>query len=301
MNAQNPGVSIIVPSYNSHETIARSLGSFLRQDYRGEIEIIVVDSSPNDFVENIIRANFPEIIYFLLKERKLPGAARNFGAARATSELLIFTDPDIYAPVSWVKTLVEYYHTNNAVLSGSILCHNAEWSKIGIHICKFDSWLKAGREREISICPTANMLCRKDVFQKTRNFNETEMLHDAMLSWEMRNNGERIFFVPEAYVYHDHTCSIKRFIFERFLRGDDFGRIRSEISKFGLMTSLFFFVISIFPIRFLKQYLRIGYHCVISGNTINYILTTPIILIGVYSWLWGEARAYTRRIRMQMT
>lgn len=61
-----PKVSVVVPVYNGEETIARALGSLVRQTYKN-IEIIVFDNGSNDATSDVVKsfqAIYPNITCF---------------------------------------------------------------------------------------------------------------------------------------------------------------------------------------------------------------------------------------------
>jgi cellulose synthase/poly-beta-1,6-N-acetylglucosamine synthase-like glycosyltransferase len=43
-----PPIVVVVPARNEAETIARSITSILKQDYRGDFEIVVADDQSHD-------------------------------------------------------------------------------------------------------------------------------------------------------------------------------------------------------------------------------------------------------------
>src|SRR5262249_55455832 len=72
-------VTIFLPAYKSEKTIVRCLRTITAQHYP-LLEVMVVDSSPDDRVEELIRSGFPKVAYLHSKVRLLPHAARNLGA-----------------------------------------------------------------------------------------------------------------------------------------------------------------------------------------------------------------------------
>lgn len=71
-------VSIVLPSYNSKQTINQCLNSILNQSYQGINEVIIVDSS-DDGTDDLIRQLFPSLKLIHLSKKTFPGAALNIG------------------------------------------------------------------------------------------------------------------------------------------------------------------------------------------------------------------------------
>ncbi|HSL82774.1 MAG TPA: glycosyltransferase family A protein, partial [Thermoanaerobaculia bacterium] len=114
-------VSVVIPAYLSHATIAGCLAALRLQDYRS-FEVVVVDSSPDERTAREVRA-FPEVRLVRSPLRLLPHAARNAGVAESRGELLVFTDPDVYARPEWLRDLVAAYGAAGQPVVGSISCH----------------------------------------------------------------------------------------------------------------------------------------------------------------------------------
>ncbi len=162
-----PAVSIIIPAYESHATVSGCLSALAAQTFR-EFEVILVDSGPTDRGAQIVRRDFPWVRLERQAERLLPHQARNLGVALARSEILVFTDPDIYASSTWLASLVSAFKRHGGMIVGSVACHGSRWIDIGAHLAKFDQWLPRGAARHVEIAPTLNTLCPREIFEAVR-------------------------------------------------------------------------------------------------------------------------------------
>jgi len=153
----DPSASVIIPSYESHATVAATLQS-LRNQLFDDFEIILIDSGESNDVARIA-ADFPEVRYHRSEQRLLPHEARNVGVKLARSDILIFTDPDVVAAPDWLEKLISTYRIAVGPVVGAIASLQRDWLEIGVHIAKFDLWLPGGRQRTVPIGPTANFLC----------------------------------------------------------------------------------------------------------------------------------------------
>ncbi len=100
-------VSVVIPAYNAHDTLARCLGSLVNQTLQ-DIEIIVVnDASKDDTLEimNRCKAQFPDKVVVLDSKVNLGcGGARSLGLDAATGEYIGMADSDDYiAPTMYEK------------------------------------------------------------------------------------------------------------------------------------------------------------------------------------------------------
>jgi glycosyltransferase involved in cell wall biosynthesis len=286
-----PLVSIIIPAYQSDQTIAASLESICAQTYAC-CEIIVVDSSPEDSTGQIVRTKFPGVRYIHSPQRLMPHAARNKGVEIARGEMLIFTDPDIYAPRDWVATLFTAYQALGGVITGSLVCHGQNWIEMGMHLCKFDKWLPGGDLRPTDIAPTANLLCSRKDFEKVGGFNRFYMLSDTLISWAFTDAGIPIWFAPPAVVAHHHAGTWRQLLKERFMRGKEFAQLRVQKERYARLRIYFQMLISLVPLRLFKIMARGAGNAWQAGLAVQFLRVSPVVLSGHAAWLAGEVAGY---------
>ena len=72
-------ISIIIPTYNRAQRLAKAVDSVLAQSHRN-IELIVVDDGSDDNTADLMR-NYHDDVVYLRQENRGPAAARNRGIA----------------------------------------------------------------------------------------------------------------------------------------------------------------------------------------------------------------------------
>ncbi len=100
-------VSVVIPAYNSHDTLARCLGSLVNQTLQ-DIEVVVVnDASKDDTIDicNRCKVAFPDKVVVIDSRENLGcGGARSLGLDAATGEYIGMADADDYvAPTMYEK------------------------------------------------------------------------------------------------------------------------------------------------------------------------------------------------------
>jgi hypothetical protein len=85
-------VSVVIPTYNCADFIARAIDSVLDQTYK-DFEVIVVDDGSTDNTADIM-SRFEKRVRYLLQENKGVSAARNLAVLHATGELFAYLDAD---------------------------------------------------------------------------------------------------------------------------------------------------------------------------------------------------------------
>lgn len=122
---KNNKVSVVIPCYNSSETIALTITSIATQTFNGEIEIIVVDDCSSDAsaLSNVIKAiKLPANIRLQLILQQVNaggGSARNVGIEAATGDFICFLDSDD----EWFKdkiTLQMQQYQSGTILAGKV-------------------------------------------------------------------------------------------------------------------------------------------------------------------------------------
>ena len=87
-----PTVSVVIPTYNSQETIKGALESVYSQSVPPD-EVLVIDDESSDNTCAIVTSNFPEV-RLIKKHNGGPSSARNLGIKNAKSEWIAFLDAD---------------------------------------------------------------------------------------------------------------------------------------------------------------------------------------------------------------
>jgi len=137
--ADLPGVSIVVPTYRRPEAIERCLDALSRVEVpEGGVEVLVVeDGGPTEALARARGRSFGDLaVRWLAQPHSGPAAARNLGAAAATSEVLVFTDDDCRPRADWLSRIVAPLredprrlvggHTSNAV-EGNVFSAASQW------------------------------------------------------------------------------------------------------------------------------------------------------------------------------
>lgn len=108
-------LSVVVPVYNSQDTLKRCLDSILGQKHE-DIEVIIVDDGSTDDSRKICeyyKENDNRIIY-KYKKNEGPGIARKFGIELSRGAYITFVDSDDYVDSNIYKVMIEEIVNTNA-------------------------------------------------------------------------------------------------------------------------------------------------------------------------------------------
>lgn len=288
---KQPRVSVIIPAYYSHGTVASCLKALRGQVFR-DFETILVNSSPEEVTRQIVTTEFPEVVFVQSPTRLFPHAARNRGVSLSRGELLVFTDPDCRAHPDWLFWLVEAHDAGHKVVGGSMGLASASWFEQGVHLCKF-SWLLSGlTPAQRKILPSANVCYSRKVWDEVGPLEGNLFCGDAVLSWRAGAAGYRPWFNPQALVEHQHGGSVLAFWKERLVRGQEFALARTEFEQWSRWRGGIYVVL--LPALVFLVLLRAGRDAFRSGWRAAFLFTLPLQLIGQLGWCLGEAQSHWR-------
>lgn len=201
-------VSIIVPAYDEEKTIGACLESILNQDYKGEMEVIVVNDGSTDRTVEIV-SKYP-VKFIDLKVNVGKANALNRAIEDAKGNILIFTDSDSYMSANAVSSLVKCLITNNDVqiVAGNVFIHNSKGKK---RIMKYFQMIEYLIEQEITrylqglsgtilVCPGPLTAVKREVCESVR-FSDETIVEDADFTIKALKKSMKIIREPKAKVY----------------------------------------------------------------------------------------------------
>lgn len=102
-------LSIIIPTLNEERFLPKLLRSIVEQQFKGRLEVIVVDGNSADKTIDAARS-YKDELDELLVVRSKRGVAhqRNVGALRAKYKYILFLDADIFLPKKFLPRLLRF-------------------------------------------------------------------------------------------------------------------------------------------------------------------------------------------------
>jgi len=115
-------VSIVIPTHNQEEILAKTLDYLTVQDYpKEQYEIIVVDDGSTDATQEMVKSKMGSEanLRYLYQKKRGPHFARNLGIKKARGEIIIFVDSDIFTPFNFISEHVKFHQKfGDVVVSG---------------------------------------------------------------------------------------------------------------------------------------------------------------------------------------
>jgi glycosyltransferase involved in cell wall biosynthesis len=195
-----PALTVIVPTRDRPLDLSRCLDALARQEFDGELEIVVVDDGSRDAaaVERAVSA-FPDVRIVRLESRGV-AAARNEGAQAARAERVSFTDDDCIAAPDWAATLYARLDTAPVVAGlteiGGGSDHLAAAAQI-VANALLDDNLHNG-------APGSNLACLRSVVEAVAFDEDYAGIGAEDRDWFARvvDAGYAVAFEPAAVVRH---------------------------------------------------------------------------------------------------
>ena len=220
-----PPVTIIIPTKDAPEVLARCLKSVWEKTSYKEFEVILMDNETTDerslqLMEqySVRRIPFPNPFNF--------SRANNQGAIAATGDFLVFlnNDTEIIA-ADWLQHLIYYAVQSDVGAVGALLIYEdrtvqhagvalgmrgtADHTMRGFPIGVDGYAGSLACAREVSAVTGACMMIRKSLFHEIGGFNEHffTAYQDVDLCLRLRERGLRLICTPRAPVVHHESVS----------------------------------------------------------------------------------------------
>jgi GT2 family glycosyltransferase len=224
-------VSVLIPTHGDADLLRMSLPTFLA-DPAADVEVIIINNDPQQDVRGAI-GEYASDVRTTIVEMGFEGdfsRAINRGIERATGDLVMLCNADLFPSPTYLATLEEFFNrrvragaaigklirydlvrgeaTNVIDSAGLILTRQRRLKARGegeVDAGQFDT------EREVFAIDGAAMVLRRaaldDIMVDGEYLDENFVAHkeDHDLSWRVRLAGWECWYVPEAVAYHGRT------------------------------------------------------------------------------------------------
>ena len=211
-------ISVIIPFYNSEQTLKKCLDSVFSNKFE-KFEVIAVSDCSEDNSLSIAKNYNCKIIE--LKENKGPGFARNIGANSASGDILLFIDSDVLVKENILTHVKKAFDNNEVNVLQGIYSHEPDYENIITQYQQsfycFYTWHK-----QYSYTETLTSMCfaiRKKIFLKLEGFNTNirkATSEDEEFGYKLINQGNKILISREMSVEHKVNYTIRKFIKRNF-------------------------------------------------------------------------------------
>ncbi|MDD4931198.1 MAG: glycosyltransferase family A protein [Candidatus Colwellbacteria bacterium] len=179
--------SIIVPAYNEEHYIGRCLDSLNKQDYKGFMEVIVVNNASTDKTHEIAEGYGVRVID---ETKKGISYALIRGCKEARGDIFVFTDADTFLPPEWISEINRKFTDDPdlSAIGGPYLFYDVDVA-VNFFVRKFV--FRIYEKVASHILPCVNMAVRREIYDRAGGFNpDINWGQDIDLSKRLNNHGK---------------------------------------------------------------------------------------------------------------
>ena len=205
--------------------IARCIKALLDQDYKGKLEIIVVNDGSTDKTPEVIPL-YP-VTFLDLKQNGGKANALNEGVKIAHGDVIIFSDGDSNMDKSAVRHIVNTMMQNPEaeMVTGNVLVNMPENASIFVKLFTYFQMIEYYLEQNVAravqainggvlVCPGPITATTREVCEAIK-FSDNTIVEDADFTIDALMIGMRIIRCPEAQVYTNAPTTLKAWIKQR--------------------------------------------------------------------------------------
>lgn len=260
-------LSVVIVSYNTRATLARTLEAVLSDTARLAADIVVVDNASVDGSAAMVRERFPTVTLLANSTNRFYAAGNNQAMAASRGRYVLVLNSDAQPEPGTLERMLEFMEANRDV--GAIaprmrfpdgrLQRNCarlrsyellllEYTPLGLLLGQrrrramahywYRDWDRT-TTREVEVIPGSCMLVRRDVLDRVGGFDERFRLYFAEDEWcaRMHAAGFRVMYAALGSVIHPEgtsTAQVRR-LARRIYFEDMISYARS---RFGLARAL---------------------------------------------------------------
>jgi glycosyltransferase involved in cell wall biosynthesis len=288
-----PEVSVVIASFNERNAIEACLASLERQKTSTPFEVILIDSSSDGTDAVAQRFAFVRVRHFT--DRRYCGHARNEGLALAHGDIIAFLDADCFVDSDWIEAIVHAHQSPHLAVGGVIENGKPEsllaWA---YYFSEFNLWLPRLTICEIPQMAGCALSIKRRAFEQYGPFLEGTYCSDTAFHWRMAYDGHRILFVPGIRVFHTVRYDLRGFLRHVVEHRRAFAAVTAREKHFSTAKrgaaalGTAFLPLLLFPL--------IAWRVVRSRVHVRqFVLSSPVVFLGVLARAWGEFLGYKNR------
>ncbi len=203
-----PSISVVVPVYNSKNTIKKCISSLKKIKYPKKVELIIVDDGSTDGTREYLRT-VKGITLVELPKNSGAAAATNAGLKKTRTELVACIDSDSYPEENVFMKTIGYFEEKK---TGAVTCLVVpdERKKIVEKVQFFEYLSSFGLNNSLLssiestyVTPGPMTIFRRKLFEKIGYFTEDNLTQDMEMGLRLKQYGMKIMVCAEAVVKTD--------------------------------------------------------------------------------------------------
>jgi len=226
-------ISVIIPVFNEAKTIGSCLKSLWQQTLK-PAQIIIVDDGSTDETTSIIKSltNDYPVVKLFSQSHQGPAIARNLGAKKATSDILVFVDADMEFTANFLEDLTKPIRSNKAKGSWSGQESVRNWHNLWARCWNYNQ--NRRNSNMVSASKSQKKVFRailKSEFDKVQGFDPIGYTDDWTLVAKL---GYQPIITRAKFFHHNPASLVAVFSQARWI-----GKRRYKAGKLGILLAIF--------------------------------------------------------------
>ncbi|MFA5750172.1 MAG: glycosyltransferase family 2 protein [Candidatus Shapirobacteria bacterium] len=212
-------ISVIVTNWNGKKLLKKNLEAIIIASPEAKEIILADDASQDDsisFAKNL-QKKYPKLKIISHKKNKGFGANSNYAVAKATGELIVLLNNDIYPDSGFISHSLKHFDDPQVFGVGFAEKGHENWAKFfwksgylqhepgitNIHKTHISGWVSGG-----------SSIVRKSIFEKLGGFDPIYApfySEDLDLGYRAWKSGYKLLWEPKSIVEHHHEATMSKF------------------------------------------------------------------------------------------
>lgn len=197
-----PSVTVVISEWNSARTIRGCLSRVLRQDYpRDRYSVILVDAGSTDETLKIAQGFVAEGLRVELRPGCTEVEGQRVGVALTESDIILFTNSDIYVPPDWISRHVAWQSRGYDLVGGAIFWGGDKYGFVWNTVPGRHPTYTITEGVGLGFC---NCSVRRLAYDHSGGLIDLHSHQDSEFAFRVIRDGGKLVLDPSIEVYHDH-------------------------------------------------------------------------------------------------
>jgi len=217
-------VSVVMAAFNEGKVIAGTLRSLLNTDFKGEIEIIVVDDGSRDDTATEVQriADVDSRVRLLQQENRGKARALQRALAAVRHGIVVFIDADTHFQHDTLSALIEPFADESiGAVSGHAKVGNLRTFVARCQALEYTCGFNLDRRAYtrwncITVVPGAISAIRKSAIDRAGGLSLETLAEDTDLTLALHKDRQRIVYMPQAVGWTEAPETVRTLARQRF-------------------------------------------------------------------------------------
>jgi len=236
INHNLPQMSVILPTPDTYDTIAKTLGYLSQQTVKERLEIIIVAPCLGEIK---VKAAHCQVFYRIhivgIKEICSIASAYAKGVREATAPIVALAEDHCFPDPDWAEHLIEAHQQSWAVVGPVLRNANPQnsvsWADM---LIAYSPWLDPTPSGVVNFLPGHNSSYKRDILLTYGEQLENMMEAETLLHWDLRAKGYQLYLESKAKASHTNFGQLKIWLGVQFSCGRLFASDRATSQQWSI-------------------------------------------------------------------